>query len=104
MAITNTWSVTQMFTVPELDGNLDVVFLVQWNLSATDGSHIGNIHGSVGIPAPSAAFTAYGDLTELQVLGWVHALMGPDKVAEYELNVAQQITEQSNPPASLPWN
>ena len=62
MAITNTWTVTQMDCYPEAEGETDVVFTVHWTLSATDGTYNGSVYGSVGVSLdPAAPFTPYAD-------------------------------------------
>jgi hypothetical protein len=107
MAITNTWDVVQMDAYPELDGETDVVFTVHWTLSATDGTYSGSVYGSVGVNLEEdATFTPYADLTKAQVIGWVKAALGEEKVAVYEASVAQQIVNQITPPVvtpTLPW-
>jgi hypothetical protein len=107
MSITNTWSVVQMDCYPEADGETDVVFTVHWTLTGTDGTYTGSVYGSQGVSInPDTPFTPYADLTEAQVIGWVQDAMGPEQVAAYEANVAQQIANQINPPVvtpPLPW-
>ena len=108
MAITNTWAVQQMDAYPEYEGEPDVVFTVHWTLTGTDGTYAGSVYGSVGVStSTSGAFTPYEDLTEVQVVGWVQDALGEEQVAAYEANVAQQISDQINPPVvtpPLPWS
>lgn len=107
MTVTNTWGVVQMDAYPEYDGDTDVVFNVHWTLTGTDGTYTGSVYGSQSVTLDSSApFTPYADLTEAQVIGWVQDAMGPEQVASYEANVAQQIADQINPPVvtpPLPW-
>jgi len=51
------------------------VFLVYWSLIATDGTYSANSGGKLRCTAdPSASdYIAYADLTEADVLGWVHS-------------------------------
>jgi hypothetical protein len=108
MAITNTWSVSQLNCYPELDGETDVVFTVHWTLNGTDGTYAGSVYGSSGVTLDEGAtFTPYADLTQAQVIGWVQDALGEEQVASYEANVAQQIENQINPPVvtpPLPWS
>ena len=105
MTITNTWNVVQMQAYPEYEGEPDVVFVVHWVLSGTDGTYTGSSYGSVGITlTEGATFTPYADLTLDQVLGWVWT-NGVDKDAT-EAAVAAQIENQINPTVvtpPLPW-
>lgn len=107
MTITNTWNVVRMDAYPEYDGNTDVVFTVYWTLTGTDGTYAGSVYGSAGITlVEGTAFTPYADLTLEQVVGWVQDALGPDAVASFEANVAQQISNQIDPPVvtpPLPW-
>ena len=107
MTIQNTWAVVQMDCYPEYDNKTDVVFSVHWMLTGVDGVYRGIIRDiqqlTLGGESP---FTPYADLTEAQVIGWVQDAMGPERVASVEADVAQQIADQLNPPATnlpLPW-
>lgn len=108
MAITNTWGVVQMDAYPEYEGEADVVFIVHWTLTGTDGTYSGSVYGSTGVSLDEGAtFTPYADLTEAQVIGWVQTALGAEQVAAYEANVAQQIADQIDPPVvtpPLPWS
>jgi hypothetical protein len=108
MTITKTWAVLQMDAYPEYEGNADVVFTVHWTLNATDGEHVGSVYGSVGLTLdPEATYVPYADLTEAQVIGWAKDALGEETVTGYEANVAQQISDQINPPVvtpALPWS
>lgn len=107
MATTNTWSVVQMDAHPEYEGKPEVVFTVHWRLDGVEGEHAGGVYGSVGVTLdPDAPFTSFADLTEAQVIGWVHDALGEEAVAAAEANVAQQIAAQAAPPVvtpALPW-
>ena len=106
MTTTYNWTVVQMQAYPEDEGEPDVVFVVHWVLSGTDGTYTGSTYGSVGITlTEGATFTPYADLTLDQVLGWVWA-NGVDKDAQ-EAAVAAQIEAQINPTVvtpPLPWS
>ena len=108
MTITNTWNIQQLDAYPEYEGETDVVFSVHWTLVGTDGTYNGSVYGSVGVTLDEgAAFTPYASLTEAQVIGWVQDALGEEQVAAYEANVAQQISDQVDPPVvtpPLPWS
>jgi len=104
--ITITWGVARLDCYPEAAGQTDVVFTVHWTLSATDGTYSGYAYGSIGVPAPTGAFTPYAALTVPEVIGWVQSAMGAEAVASYEASVAAQIEAQINPTVvtpPLPW-
>jgi hypothetical protein len=105
---TYNWTVAQMDAYPEYEGHSDVVFTVHWRLDGTDDEHTAGVYGTVGLTLdPEATYVPYADLTEAQVVGWVHEALGEDQVASYEDNVANQIAALVNPPVvtpALPWS
>jgi hypothetical protein len=107
MATTITWVVEQMNCYPEKDGETDVVFTVHWRCNGVDGQYSGTSYGSQSVTYEAGApFTPYADLTQDQVIGWVKEAMGQERVDEIEVNVANQIENQKNPPVvtpPLPW-
>jgi hypothetical protein len=111
MAITYKWSVTSMYTLPEVEGETDVVVLAQWAVSGTDGTYsetLGSNTTQFTISADDPNFTPYADLTEAQVVGWIKDTLGADGVASYEATIAGSIDSQANPPVTpseqaLPW-
>lgn len=61
---------------------------------------------TVGLDAPdSENFTAYADITEEDVQGWVEAKIGADRLANIEASLDAQIAEQKTPKKAtgLPW-
>lgn len=99
-----TWKIEQMSVKPQEGSLTDVVVTAAWRCIAVDGKYGASNYGSVGFAAPGDTFTAYADLTEDEVLGWVWA-NGVDK-AEVEANVARELDAQINPPVvskPLPW-
>jgi hypothetical protein len=91
---------------PQQDGEQDVVFNVHWTLSGTNGTFTGSVYGSHSVTVnPDEPFTAYAELTQAQVLGWIWS-SGVDRDAQ-QANVAAQIEAQVNPPVislPLPWS
>ena len=62
--------------------------------------------GDIGLDAPdSENFTAYADITEADVQGWVEAKIGEDELAKIEAGLDAQIAEQKTPTKAtgLPW-
>jgi hypothetical protein len=102
-----TWKVSQLDCYPEYEGNADIVFTVHWTVSAQDEEFSGYSYGSQALTLdPEATFTAFADLTEEVVIGWVQAAMGEEAIAALEANLATQIENAKNPPVvnpALPW-
>jgi len=111
MAITTTWSVSDM-THKDSDGG---VFLVYWSLTATDGTYSAQEGGKLRCTAdPSASdYIAYADLTEANVLGWVYnSLIVDDETAaeakarieaERTAKVQGQIDRAAANSTGVPW-
>ena len=70
MAITNTWSVSNMVH-QDSDGG---VITVYWSCVASDGTYSATEGGKLRLtPDPSSPdYIPYADLTEADVLGWVY--------------------------------
>ena len=109
MEITYLWVVSQMDTIPSIDGLTDVVSVVHWRRQATaidgDKTYYADTYGAMGCATPSETdFTAYPDLTFEQVCGWLED--GLD-VEALNANLDAQIENQINPPIIVlpnPWS
>jgi hypothetical protein len=114
MAITNTWSVTNMQHT-DADGG---VFLVYWSMVAqSDGSPSytasegGKLRTTPDASAPD--FIPYADLTEADVLGWVYnsLITGDETAAEAKARVEadrtakvqKQIDAAATTATGMPW-
>lgn len=100
-----TWSIQSMMVKTQESGQTDVVYLVDWLASDTDGVNEARRGGKTEVPM-SDNFTPYADLTEQQVLGWVWAAMGDEAKAALEANLNMQIVYMQQPPVvslPLPW-
>jgi len=117
MAITYTWNFNPLETKPTEGDLSDVVTTIHWQLHGTDdetnasSSSIGTV--SVGAADPDN-FTAFADLTEATVKGWVlneiadAALSETAEQAEARLqqNISNDIDRINNPPTvnrTAPW-
>ena len=62
--------------------------------------------GTVGLDAPDPEnFTAYADITEEDVQGWVETIIGEYELANIEASLDAQIAEQKTPTKATgkPW-
>lgn len=107
MAITYSWTITQLDCYPQAEGETNVVFTAHWTCSGTDGAHNASVYSTTGLNyVAGSPYTPYNQLTQAQVVGWVQEALGAEQVAAYEANVATQIANQINPPVvtpPLPW-
>ena len=114
MAISNTWSVTNMQHT-DADGG---VFLVYWSMvAASDGtpSYTASEGGKLRCEydASSSSYIAYADLTEDDVLGWVYnSLIEGEETAEEAKarieadrtgKVQNQINAAATTASGVPW-
>jgi hypothetical protein len=104
MALIYSWIISAMDTIPSIDGLTDVVSVVHWRRSITDGTYIAETYGIMGCPSPSEIdFTAYADLTQADVEAWLESGLDMEAIDE-ELNT--KLDTLINPPVivlPLPW-
>ena len=104
MSTVITWNISQLDCVPQAPEGADYVVTAHWQCTGVDGAYLGQVYSTTSFAVVEGAFTAYADLTQDQVLGWVWA-NGVDKDAT-EAAVEGQIEAQINPPIvapPLPW-
>ena len=102
---TITWNISRLDCLPQAPEGADYVVTAHWQCNGVDGDFSGSIYSTCSFPVVQGQiFTAYSDLTQEQVLGWIWA-NGVDKDSA-EAAVAQQIANAKNPPIvspALPW-
>lgn len=108
MAIETTWKIEDMKAHTSNEG----VFEATWTVWATrEEKYVTEINGVVEFnPDPNDAdFTAYDDLTEDVVIGWVQTVIGKDEaeqLATDKLNKLHPIINEENPQTvkdGIPW-
>ena len=101
MAITYTWNCTTVDTYPTKSDQTDVIFNVHWRLTGVDDTEDNNAGDSYGVvPLDTedlSTFTAFADITEADVIGWVEAALGEDQVAALKTSIDAQIAEKITP-------
>lgn len=97
--MTYTWNNKTVDTYPDLDGNADVIFNVHWRLNGEDeNGNVGSVYGTQSLDTSDlSSFTAFADITEEQINGWIETAMGEDRVSELKANIDAQIEEKINP-------
>jgi len=103
MATTFTWAIANL----ERHTGDGIVYTVHYTVNAEDGTYSAGAYGSLGLEAPAEGDTPipFADLTEEIVVGWVKDHFGPEKVAEVEAALQNQLDEQHAPTsaAGTPW-
>lgn len=101
------WSITQLTTYPEAEGQTNFVCSASWNVTHTEGDFTGSLNGGTAFKLdPDAPFTPFDQLTESQVLEWVFASLGEEGKASAEADVQAQIdyAKEQATVTPLPWN
>lgn len=110
MANTYTWSIPQkgLIAMPTLNGQNNVVVLVRYTVTGTDGVYTASINGTAQLNyAEGTPFTPFANLTEAQVMSWVQASES-NLVSNTQAQIDQKIANMANPPIipiaeTLPW-
>ena len=101
MAITYTWNCTTVDTYPTKSDQTDVIFNVHWRLNGVDDTEDENVGDSYGVVSLDtedlSTFTAFADITEANVIGWVEAALGEDQVTALKASIDAQIAEKITP-------
>lgn len=107
MAIAYTWEITSLKTTTE-GSNENAVVQTYWKKTGTDSvsSETGEFSGATPLSSVDvASFTAFADLTEVNVLAWIQAVV----VGGYEEHVNEVILKQINEKitpvseSAMPW-
>ena len=93
-----TWKIRNVMVYNTLDGNSDVIYLVNYNVTATDDN--GNVYvlpEEAMIDTSSITdFVPFEDLTEEVVLGWVTTNLGTDVVAAIDQAAENALSNMLN--------
>lgn len=105
MAIIYTFDPTELDIAPSLDGLTDVVTRVRYNYFGVDQeSGVSSLFiGATPVPAPTAGFTPFQDLTENEVISWLEVFADTTHMQE---RIAKDINQILNPmyvPTTPPW-
>ena len=102
-----TWDIVALDATKTVGSLSDVVTVIHWTASDSDGEHQGSAYGSVGLAnADASSFTAYADITKDNAIAWAKAALGSDEVAAIETRIANKIAESKTPTmtSGRPWD
>ena len=97
------WTFPAFDTAILEDGEANVIKVVHWRLSATDGENTAESYGTASMEAPGPVFTAFEDLTKEVVEGWVAAVLDVDAL---KTRLDAQLDALANPVSvtmPAPW-
>jgi hypothetical protein len=104
-----TWTIKQMSTVPQLDGESDVVVSAVWQATGIESGFSAFVNGVQQFTLQQGeTFTPYDQLTQQQVIDWVQQAMGANGVTSINACLEGQLDSMINPPPQpapqpLPW-
>ena len=111
MAATMKWEATHLVHYPTKDGKSKVVYEVSWRCNGTeekDGeTYTSSAAGNNAVAYDAdASFTAFDDLTEEQVLGWIWdtGVVKADIEANVQASVDEHITPTSGVGVPSKWS
>jgi len=102
---TFTTTIKAMYTLPQVEGQTDVVVNAMWEVTGVQDTYTASIDGNSQFTiTQGAGFTPYADLTQAQVIGWIPA----EQITSAQACVQGQIDSMVTPPVSpssqaLPW-
>jgi len=93
-----------MDTAPSENGLTDVVKVIHWRLTATDGTNTADVFSTLPLDTPDAEnFTAFSELTEAQVISWVESKLNLESI---KTSLDERLERIANPPIVVkqgPW-
>jgi hypothetical protein len=97
-----TWKVVSYDGTKTVGSLSDVLTTLHWTATDTETvsgvEHSGSHYGSVELSEPdSSSFIALASITTDNLITWLKAALGSDKVTEYETSIAGQITKSKEP-------
>lgn len=99
------WAIANMDAYPQAEGQVDVVFQVNWKCQAQDEQYSAISVGTVPLTyVAGTPYTPYSQLTQEQVWGWINPSIDRPEI---EANLQAMIDAQKNPPVvtqPLPWS
>ena len=105
MATQFSTTITAMYTLPQVEGQTDVVVNAMWEVTGVQDTYTASIGGNSQFTITQGeGFTPYADLTQAQVIGWIPE----SQITSAQACVHGQIDSMVNPPVSptsqaLPW-
>ena len=97
---------TYTWTIPTCEHDIATggITVAHWRVSAVDGDYTASSYGTCGFTpdATDPAFKPYDEVTEAEVLAWVHVSVDKDAT---EAALAAKIEADKNPTsaAGTPW-
>lgn len=95
-------NITSLSTTGSIDGNNDVVTVVDFDLTGSLNGLSSSISETIFLPPPLGNFTDYNNLTEGEVKAWVSG--SPMYISKQTSILDDIYKQQQTTQGSLPWN
>jgi len=111
MDITYIWDIQSIHVVPSLsdDGYTNIVKKIYWSLTATNEQLVSDFLtdvATVDIFSDKTNFIPYSDLTQEQIISWIHEILGEEKINTMKKILEDRIQSTLDHPTvmfPLPW-
>lgn len=102
------WTINALSTLPQVDGQSDVVVNATYTVTGSENGIIASLRGMQQFTYTGGAFTPFDQLTQDQVVGWVQAALTQQGLDNLYAAIQGQIVYMANPPPApvdqpLPW-
>ena len=89
--ITYSWEINKVDKIT-VAGMTDVIDTVHWYAEATDGVYVAHEVGELTLEAPDPdRFIEFGNLTKLDIVGWLHAKLDTAAIRNMLTNKLQEL-------------
>ena len=96
-----------MQTYPMRDGKANIVAVIYWVLTGTDGAYAAERRGAAGIEyVPSSEFKPYESLTKDEIIAWAQTSLGTEGVQEITDGIDSDLAQLASQPVftNVPWS
>lgn len=108
MTYTETWEVVNLAVRPEFFDQSNCISQVTWKLLLSADGVTWEKQGQIRLGYPGENFTAFEQLTEAQVLSWVHQSLGAERLQELRAEGSNWLARQRGYTTTLitqmPWH
>jgi len=98
--MTYSWDCRTVDTYPTQGSLNDVVYNVHWSLTVAEEDHSATVIGTQNLTVEdidASSFVSFENLTHEQVVSWVEAAMGEERVDELKASVSAQVSALITP-------
>lgn len=91
------WGIPALECHPQIGPNTNVICNVHWILAGNNGSHSAAKYGNQRLEYDPNNVVPYANLTKEQVVQWVEAALGTEKIAQLKAEIEELLALQESP-------